>query len=357
MTHEQREARDMRAVVQDRYGEPEAVLRMERVPVPAPSADEVLIRVRAAGVGRAVLHLVTGRPHMLRLMGFGLRRPRQRIPGRDVAGTVIATGSSVTGFAVGDEVFGFARGAFAETACARADRLAHRPPRIDAVAAATIPDSATTALQALRDAGRVREGQRVLVIGASGGVGTAAVQLARSFGAHVTGVCSQAKADLVRSLGAERVIAHDREDVTAGSERYDLILDIGGGTPVRRLRRVLGPRGTLVMVGSEAGGRWTGGIGRQLRALALSPLLRQRFTMLVARERGSDLEALAALMRTGEFVPCLERALPLESASDALRALDAGAVRGKLALVTDPVFGTGPAAVRSAASGDRVADD
>lgn len=352
MTQEHGETRDVLAVVQDRYGEPEQVLRMERVAAPAPGADEVLIGVRAAGIGRGVLHLMTGRPRLLRLFGFGLRRPRQRVPGRDVAGTVIATGSSVTAFAVGDEVFGFGRGTFAEVARARADLLAHRPPEIDPVAAATVPDSGTTALQALTDAGRVRAGQRVLVIGASGGVGTAAVQLARSFGAHVTGVCSVAKADMVRSLGADHVIAHDREDFSAGSQRYDLILDIAGHTSLRRLRRVLSARGTLVIVGSEGRGDWTGGVGRSLRAQALSPFVRQRLTMLVARERGSDLEVLAERMRSGEFVPCLERAYPLDRTSEAMRALAAGAVRGKLALTTGPVPSGGPATPLGAASRD-----
>lgn len=357
MRQRQGETRDVLAVVQDRYGEPHEVLRTERVPAPVPEADEVLIRVRGAGVGRAVLHLMTGRPRLLRLFGFGLRRPRQRVPGRDVAGTVIATGSSVTAFAVGDEVFGFGRGAFAEVARARADLLAHRPPEIDAVAAATLPDSGTTALQALTDAGRVRAGQRVLVIGASGGVGTAAVQLARSFGAHVTGVCSTAKADMVRSLGADHVIAHDREDFSAGPGRYDLILDIGGHASLRRLRRVLTARGTLVIVGSEGGGAWTGGVGRSLRAQALSPFVRQRLTMLVARERGSDLEVLAERIRNGAFVPCLERAYPIDRAADAMAALAAGTVRGKLALTVDPVPAGGPAARLGAASRDEPADD
>src|SRR3954468_433459 len=251
----------MRAVVQDRYGTSE-VLRVARVPRPGIADDEVLVRVSAAGLDRGTQHLMTGKPYVMRL-GVGLRRPRNPVSGRDVAGTVAAVGASVTRFAVGDEVYGIAPGSFAEYAVAREDKLARKPVTLSFAQAAVVPVSAGTALQALVDVGRVQAGQSVLVLGASGGVGTFAVQLAKAFGAQVTGVCSSAKHDLVMSLGADHVIDYSRVDFADGTARYDVILDIGGTPSLGRLRRALRPRGTAVFVGGENAGSLTG-MGRQV---------------------------------------------------------------------------------------------
>ena len=319
----------MRAVVQDRYGSSE-VLRSARVARPAVADDQVLLHVNAAGLDRGTEHLMTGKPYVARLF-VGLRKPKNPIPGRDAAGTVAAVGSSVTRFAVGDEVYGVAPGSFAEYAVAREDKLARKPMNLSFAQAAAIPVSAGTALQALVDAGRVQTGQSVLVVGASGGVGTYAVQLAKAFGAEVTGVANTAKVDLVTSLGADHVIDYTREDFADGTRRYDLILDIGGSTPVRRLRRALRPRGTLVFVGGENSGNLTG-LGRQLRGALISPLLRQRLVLLMAKERAADLEKLTALIEDGKVIPSVDRSYPLDEAPDAMRLLEKGQVRGKVVI-------------------------
>jgi NADPH:quinone reductase-like Zn-dependent oxidoreductase len=325
----------MRAIVQNRYGTaPEQVLRLERIPRPDLAADEVLIQVRAAGVDRGTWHLMAGQPYLMRL-GFGFRGPRNRVPGLDVAGTVVATGSAATRFAEGDEVFGIARGSFAEYAAAREDKLARKPAALSFAQAAAIAVSGLTALQGLRDAGRIKKGQKVLVIGASGGVGSYAVQLAKVFGAEVTGVCRTAKTDLVRAIGADHVIDYTQGDFAQagfadGCERYDLILDIGGNTPLARLRRALTPRGTLVIAGGE-GARWIG-IGRQLRALLLSPLIRPRLTMFVSRHRPADLDTLRQLTESGQVTPVIDGTCPLAEAPQAIRRLHAGQVRGKLVI-------------------------
>ena len=267
----------MRAITQSRYGTvPEDVMRLGQVARPGIGDNDVLIRVQAAGVDRGTWHVMAGQPYLMRLLGFGFRGPRNRVPGLDVAGTVVAVGPAVTRFAAGDEVFGVARGSFAEYAAAPEGTLARKPAALSFEQAAAVAVSGLTALQGLRDAGRIKPGQKVLVIGASGGVGSYAVQLASSFGAEVTGVCSTAKADLVRSIGADHVIDYTRADFADGQRHYDLILDIGGNSRLSRLRRALTPRGTLVIVGGE-GGKWTG-VGRQLRALALSVLIRQSST-------------------------------------------------------------------------------
>ena len=319
----------MRAVVQDRYGSSE-VLRLARVARPVLADDQVLLHVNAAGLDRGTEHLMTGKPYVARLF-VGLRKPKNPIPGRDAAGTVAAVGSSVTRFAIGDEVYGVAPGSFAEYAVAPEDKLARKPENLSFAQAAAIPVSAGTALQALVDAGRVQAGQSVLVVGASGGVGTYAVQLAKAFGAEVTGVASTAKVDLVKSLGADHVIDYTREDFADGTRRYDLILDIGGSTPVRRLRRALRPRGTLVFVGGENSGNLTG-LGRQLRGALVSPFLRQRLVLLVTKERAADLERLAGLIEDGKLVPSVDRSYPLEEAPDAMRLLEEGRVRGKVVI-------------------------
>lgn len=325
----------MRAVVQESYGTAD-VLRPARIPRPDMAEDEVLVRVHAAGIDRGTWHLMTGRPYLLRVIGFGFRRPKHRVAGTDVAGTVVAVGSAVTRFTPGDEVYGMSRGSFADYACARADKLARKPANLSFEQAAVVPISAGTALQALTDVGRVERGQTVLVIGASGGVGSYAVQLAKAFGAEVTGVCSAGKLDLVTSLGADRVIDYTQGDFADGSARYDLVLDIGGNTPLSRLRRALTPTGTLVVVGGEAGGNWTGGFGRSLRAPLLSLLVSQRLTMLASKERAGDLERLTDIIEAGKVTPSIDCTYPLDQVPNAMRHLETGSVRGKIAVTVAP---------------------
>ena len=321
----------MRAITQSRYGTvPEDVMRLGQVARPGIGDNDVLIRVQAAGVDRGTWHVMAGQPYLMRLLGFGFRGPRNRVPGLDVAGTVVAVGPAVTRFAAGDEVFGVARGSFAEYAAAPEGTLARKPAALSFEQAAAVAVSGLTALQGLRDAGRIKPGQKVLVIGASGGVGSYAVQLASSFGAEVTGVCSTAKADLVRSIGADHVIDYTRADFADGQRHYDLILDIGGNSRLSRLRRALTPRGTLVIVGGE-GGKWTG-VGRQLRALALSVLIRQRLTTFVSRHRQADLDTLRLLTEGGQVIPVIDRTYPLAEAPQAIRHLHAGYARGKIVI-------------------------
>ena len=321
----------MKAIVQRRYGTaPEDVLRMDQIATPRIAANEVLIQVRAAGVDRGTWHLMAGRPYLIRILGFGIRAPKNPVPGLDVAGTVVAVGSEVTRFAAGEEVFGIACGSFAEYAVAREDKIARKPARLSFEQAAVVAVSGLAALQGLRDAGRIQPGQKVLIIGASGGVGSYAVQLAKASGAEVTGVCSTAKADLVRSIGADRVIDYTQEDFADRREHYDQILDIGGNSRLSRLRRALTPTGTLVIAGGE-GARWTG-VGRQLRALALSPLVRQRLTMYISRHRQADLVTLRRLIEEGQITPVIDQTCPLARAPQAVRHLQAGDARGKIAI-------------------------
>jgi NADPH:quinone reductase-like Zn-dependent oxidoreductase len=320
----------MQAIVQRRYGaRPEEVLGLEQAATPAIAANEVLLQVRAAGVDRGTWHLMAGQPYLMRLLGFGLRGPKTRVPGMDVAGVVVAAGAGVTGFGEGEEVFGIARGSFAEYAAARADKLARKPARLSFAQAAGVAVSGLAALQGLR-AGRIDAGQKVLVIGASGGVGSYAVQLAKAFGAEVTGVCSTGKTDLVRSIGADHVIDYTREDFADGRQHYDLILDIGGNSRLTRLRRALTPTGTLVIAGGE-GAKWTG-VGRQLRALALSPFARQRLTTYISKHRQADLDTLRQLTGTGQVTPLIGRTYPLAGVPQAIRDLQAGHARGKIAI-------------------------
>jgi NADPH:quinone reductase-like Zn-dependent oxidoreductase len=322
----------MRAVVQDAYGEAD-VLRLAEVERPTIGDDEVLLRVHAAGVDRGVWHLMTGRPYPVRLMGYGVRAPRNPVRGREVAGTVEALGAGVTNLPIGQEVFGIAEGTFAEYVAARADLLAPMPANTTVEQAAAAPISGLTALQAVRDAGHVQRGQEVLVIGASGGVGTFAVQIAQAFGARVTGVCSPAKADLVRSLGVERVIDYTREDITDDGRRYDVVLDTGGHRSLTHLRRALTPGGTLVIVGSETGGRWLGGFDRSLRAPLLSRFVSQNLTALTASENGDDLLVLAGLIGSGQVTPVVERTYPLAQTAAAVAHMSGGRARGKVVVV------------------------
>lgn len=322
----------MRAIVQDTYGSAD-VLHLARVARPQIAEDEVLVQVRAAGLDRGTWHMMAGRPYLLRVLGFGLRAPKNRVPGLDVAGTVVAIGSAVTRFSTGDEVFGISRGSFAEYAAVQQDKLARKPANLTFDQAAAVPISAGTALQALTDAGKVEAGQRVLIIGASGGVGSYAVQLAKAFEAEVTGVCSTSKLDFVRSLGADHVLDYTSQDFADdGNHRYDLILDVAGNASLSRLRRALTPTGTLVIVGGEEGGKWTGGFGRSLRAPLVSPFVRQRMTMLASKERASDQERLTTLIEAGKVTPSVDTTYPLDRVAEAMRHLEAGDVRGKLAI-------------------------
>ena len=321
----------MKAIVQTEYGSAD-VLRVEEIAQPVPEPDEVLVRVHAAGLDRGTWHLLTGRPYLIRVMGFGLRGPKNPVPGLDVAGAVVAVGADVTRFKVGDEVFGVGKGSFAEYARAREDKLARKPANLTFEQAAVVAVSGLTALQGLRDAGRLEAGQRVLIVGASGGVGTFAVQIAKSFGAEVTGVSSTAKVDLVRSIGADHVIDYTRDDFADGAQRYDLILDIGGNSSLSRLRRALTQPGSLVIVGGEEGGRWFGGVDRQLRGLALSPFVRQRLTTFISKEHHADLERLTELIEAGELTPIVGTTYPLDQVPEAIRHLEAGRVRGKVAI-------------------------
>jgi NADPH:quinone reductase-like Zn-dependent oxidoreductase len=322
----------MRAVVQEEYGPPD-VLRPAEIARPDIGHDEVLVRVHAAGVDRGVWHLTTGLPYLVRVVGFGVRRPKSAVPGTDLAGRIEAAGAGVTRFAPGDEVFGTCDGSFAEYAAAGVDKLARKPDNLTFEQAAAVPTSALTALEALRDVARVRAGQHVLVIGAAGGVGTFAVQIAKALGAQVTGVCSNGKTDVVLSLGADHVVDYTEQEITDTGRRYDVILDLAGNRRLSLLRRALAPSGTLVIVGGEEGGRLTGGVGRQLRGLLLSPFVRQRLRSFVAKTRGADLERLTALIEAGDVTPVVERTYPLNEASNALRDLDEGRVRGKAVIV------------------------
>lgn len=324
------QAETMRAVVRDRYGVPTDVLRLEEVPLPEIGAEEVLVRVRAAGVDRGVWHIVTGLPYPLRLAGFGVRAPKQPVVGGDLAGVVAAVGSSVTRFRVGQEVYGTGHGTFAEHARAAENRLSLKPATLTFEQAAAVPVSGLTALQAVRDHGRVEPGQQVLVVGASGGVGSFAVQIAAAFGATVTGVAGPTKLDLVRQLGAAHVLDHTRDALP--ERRYDVVLDIGGNTAVSRLRAAMTRTGTLVIVGGENGGRVLGGLQRQLAATVLSPFVRQRLGTFVCKENAADLAILTGLFDAGQLTPAVDQVLPLASAAQALQLLLDGAVRGKLVL-------------------------
>ena len=321
----------MKAIVQDRYGGLET-LQYTDIDRPVPTDDEVLGRVHAAGLDRGVWHVMAGLPYLIRLVGFGLRRPKVRVRGMDVAGTVEAVGANVTGFQPGDEVFGWADGSYAEYASAPADHFAHKPAGVSFEQAGVVPISGFAALQALRDVGQVQPGQRVLVIGAAGGVGSYAVQLAKAFGARVTGVAGTTQLELVRSIGADEVVDYTREDVTDGTRRWDLVVDTAGHRSLSRLRRALTPKGTLVIVGSEGRGRWLGGFDRNLRALALSVFVSQRLRMLSSKPRQDDLQVLRELLEAGRLTPPVGRAYPLPEVHEAIRQMVQGHGGGKIVI-------------------------
>ena len=323
----------MRAVVQDKYGSID-VLELRDIGKPEIGDGDVLIRVLGASVFIGDWHIVTGLPYLIRIVvpALGLRAPKTPVRGQDVAGRIEAVGKDVTHFQPGDEIFGTCNGSFAEYTSARQDKIASKPTNLTFEQAATVPASGTTALQALRDKGKVQPGQRVLIIGAAGGVGSFAVQIAKAFGAHVTGVCSTTKVDLVRSIGADEVIDYTRDDFADGPNRYDLILDTGGARSLSHLRRALAPRGTLVIVGGESGGRWFGGFGRNLRAQMLSPFVSQELGLFAVKQRAEDLIALKELIEAGKVTPVIDKTYPLGEVPKALRYLKAGHAQGKVVI-------------------------
>ena len=321
----------MRAIVRDAYGTAD-VLELRDIDKPQIGDDEVLVRVHAAGVDRGVWHIMTGLPYPIRLAGYGLRAPKNPVLGTDVAGVVEAVGGDVTRFRPGDAVFGIGKGTFAEYTCAPERKLAPKPANLTFEQAAVVAISGLTALQGLRDHGRLEAAQNVLIIGASGGVGTYAVQLAKAFGAQVTGVCSATKVDLVRSLGADHVIDYTREDFAEAERRYEVILDVGGNASLSRLRKALAPKGTLVITGGETGGRWLGGTDRQLRALVLSRFVDQKLTTFVSSENHEDLLALKELVESGSVAPAIDRSYALSEVPEAIRYLEQGHARGKVVI-------------------------
>ena len=324
----------MNAVIQDLYGsDPDDLLRVGEVPRPSIGPREVLVEVAAASVDRGTWHLMSGRPQLMRLMGFGFRRPKALNPGRSFAGTIVSIGESISGMQPGEAVYGTGEGAFAEYVAAPADKVARKPTNLSFEQAATAPVSAVTAIQAVRDAAQVRQGQRVLIIGASGGVGTFLVQLVKAFGGHVTAVASTAKLDLVRGLGADEVIDYSRENFADGRRMYDVILDTGGNHPLSQIRRVLAPDGTLVIIGGENDGRWLGGFARNLKSILLAPFVRgQRLRSLASKENAADLDALRALFEAGQVAPAIDRSYPLSETAAAIRRLTDGQAQGKIVI-------------------------
>lgn len=327
----------MKAVVYTRFGPPD-VLEIRDVKKPVPNDDQVLIKVRAASVNPYDWHLIRGTPYIMRAMMAGLRKPKDPRVGVDYAGTVEAVGKNVTQFKPGDEVFGNRTGAFAEYLCARADRaVALKPAGVTFEQAASVPVAALTALQGLRDKGKVQPGQKVLINGASGGVGTFAVQIAKTFGADVTGVCSGRNVDLVRSLGADHVIDYTKEDFTKGNERYDVILDNVGTQPLSGFRRVLKPNGICVMIGGGGPneGKWVGPMARPITAMLISPFISQKMGMMMAEGNKDDLNILADLMQSGKVKPVIDRTYPLSEIREAIRYLETGRARGKVIVTVE----------------------
>ena len=321
----------MKAISRDAYGSAD-VLELREIDKPEVGPDEALVRVHAAGVDRGVWHIMTGLPYPIRLAGYGLRAPRNPVLGADVAGVVEAVGDDVTRFQPGDEVFGIGMGSYAEYVRASESKLAPKPANLTFEQAAVVAISGLTALQGLRDRGKVEPGQKVLIIGASGGVGTYAVQLGKAFGAQVTAVCSTAKVDMVGSLGADHVIDYTHNDFADGKQRYDVILDIGGNASLSRLRRALAPKGTLVIAGGETDGPWLGGADRQLRALLLSKFVDQKLTTFVSSENHEDMLVLKHLIEAGKIAPVIDRRYPLAEVPEAIRYVEQGHARGKVVI-------------------------
>jgi NADPH:quinone reductase-like Zn-dependent oxidoreductase len=318
----------MKAIAQDVYGSPD-VLELREIEKPVVADGEVLVRVHAASVNPADWHYMRGQPYIARI-AFGLPQPKEKVRGSDLAGQVEVVGKNVKGLEAGDEVFGCCPRAFAEYVCAAENRFVRKPAGATLEQAAAVPIAGVTALQGLRDHGRLQSGQKVLINGASGGVGTFAVQIAKSFGAEVTGVCSTQNVDMVRSIGANRVIDYKREDFAESGEHYDLVLDTVGRS-LSGCRRALTPNGTLVLIGGSAG-RWIDGLGGVVKARALSPFVRQRLVSFVARVNNEDMVVLKDLMGAGKVTPVIDRTYPLSETPEAIRYLEAGHARGKVVI-------------------------
>jgi NADPH:quinone reductase-like Zn-dependent oxidoreductase len=323
----------VRAITYTEYGPPD-VLQFTEVEKPTPKDDEVLIRIRAASVNPLDWHFMRGAPYALRI-GAGLRKPKTNRLGVDVAGQVEAVGKNVTQFQPGDEVFGVCKGAFAEYGCSAERALVRKPPGMTFEQAAVVPVAAMSALQGLRDKGRIQSGQRVLINGASGGVGTFAVQVAKSFGVEVTGVCSTRNVDLVRSIGANSVVDYTQEDFTRSGQRYDLILDTVGNHTLSETRRALTPEGTLVMVGGPNKGRWLGPLTGLLKMVVVSGFVRQKLRPFLMRMSQDDLIAVQALLEAGKVTPVIDRSYPLSAVPDAIRYLEEGHARGKVVITVE----------------------
>lgn len=346
----------MKAIVYESFGAPE-VLALQEIARPAVGPDEVLVRVHAASPNPWDWHFMRGLPYIARLAEAGLFAPTHPVLGRDVAGRVEEVGARVTRFRPGDAVFGLVEaGGFAEYVSAPETLLAHKPPSVSFEQAATVPLAASTALQGLRDAGGIQPGQKVLIVGASGGVGTFAVQLARWLGAEVTGVCSTRNVELVRSIGAEHVIDYTHEDFTQSSARYDLIFQLAGTTSATAFRRILTPKGTLVLSSGDDSGRWIGPFGRVIGAVLLSAFVDQTMRLLTTVPRSDDLQLLSELMESGVIAPVIDRTYPLDQTAEAIRYLETGRARGKVVVRVSPdALATGRPAHRSSALAEAAA--
>jgi NADPH:quinone reductase-like Zn-dependent oxidoreductase len=333
----------MKAIVQVRYGSAD-VLELREIERPTTGEDEVLVRVRATSVHPDVWHALRGVPYVLRIMGSGLRRPKNQVPGTDVAGIVESVGKNVTRFRPGDEVFGPSVGAnlwgnggtFAEYAAVSEARLERKPANLTFEQAASVLTSGPIAVQGIRDEGRVRSGQKVLINGAGGGVGTIAVQLAKAYGAEVTAVDAPVKLDMLRSIGADRVVDYTAEDFTKGDERYDVVMDIAGNHTWSELRRVLTADGSYVLIGHDqyggSGHRWLGSLGRFFKLMVISPFVSQLHPFRGAKDPGDRVAVLKELVEAGKITPVIDRTFPLDEAPDAIRYLESGAAQGKVVL-------------------------
>jgi NADPH:quinone reductase-like Zn-dependent oxidoreductase len=333
----------MKAIVQDRYGSPD-VLKLREIDEPSVGDDQVLVRVRAASVHADVWHVMRGVPYVLRIMGAGLRRPKDLVPGTDLAGIVEAVGRNVTRFQPGDEVFGQSLvanlwrhgGAFAEYAAVREARFERKPAGLTFEQSAAVPTSGSLAVQGVRDEGRIQAGQHVLINGAGGAVGTFAVQLAKAYGANVTAVDAPGKLDMLRSIGADRVVDYTKEDFTRGGERYDVILDIAGNHPWPDIRRALTPEGTFVLIGHDhyggSGHRWFGSLGRFAKLIVISPFVPQLHPFRGAKDPGDRLVVMKELIEAGKITPVIDRTFPLSEVPEAIRYLESGQARGKVVI-------------------------
>lgn len=320
----------MKAITYTEYGPPD-VLRLTEVERPAPKDDEVLIRIRAASVNPREWHFMRGVPYLMRIAS-GLRKPKETRLGVDVAGQVETVGRNVTQFVQGDEVFGVCKGSLAEYGCASEDHLVLKPANMSFEQAAAVPTAALTALQALRDRGKIQPGQKVLINGAAGGVGTFAVQIAKVYGADVTGVCSTRNVEMVRAIGASQVIDYTRDDFTKDGKRYDLIFDLIGNHSLRVLTRALTKEGTLLLVGSNDTGRWLGPLKGLLEAVVRSPFVRQKLLLALTRSSKEDLIVMQEFLAAGKVIPVIDRCYPLSGVPEAMRYLEEGHARGKVVI-------------------------